>query len=77
MKELDVMCNNNLKELDVSDNFLTKLDVSINPELSYLDCSRNQLIELDIKNNPALKDMRCDCKLTQVDREYEDYEMDI
>ena len=61
----------------MSDNFLTKLDVSINPELSYLDCSCNQLIELDIRNNPALKDMRCDCELTQVDREYEDYEMDI
>ena len=40
-----------LKELNCRDNQLTELDVSNNSELKSLDCRENQLTELDVSNN--------------------------
>ena len=58
----------NLKKLYCSENQLTELDVSQNKELEYLDCVGNQLTELDVSQNPALKDLYCsENQLTELD----------
>jgi len=62
--------NNNLSELDISNNTaltfiacgsnkLSELDVSNNTALTYLDCSDNNLSELDISNNTVLTELYC------------------
>ena len=58
----------NLEILLCSDNQLTELDVSQNTELTWLVCSRNQLTELDVSSNPILHDLSCSGnKLTKLD----------
>ena len=58
----------NLTKLKCSENQLTELDVSQNKELEYLDCVGNQLTELDVSQNPALKYLYCsDNQLTELD----------
>ena len=58
----------NLTKLKCSENQLTELDVSQNKELEYLDCVGNQLTELDVSQNPALKYLHCsDNQLTELD----------
>ena len=40
--------------------------------------NHNKLKELDVSNNPVLREIHCDCKnSTQVDRDYDNYEMEI
>ena len=46
-----------LTYLDCSDNNLTELDVSNNKELVTLLCTGNQLTELDVSNNPELAEV--------------------
>ena len=58
----------NLTKLKCSENQLTELDVSQNKKLVYLDCVGNQLTELDVSQNPALKYLYCsDNQLTELD----------
>ena len=58
----------NLKKLDCDDNQLTELDVSQNPALKYLNCSHNRLTSLDVSENPALWNLNCDDnQLTKLD----------
>ena len=46
--------------------------------LTDLNCNVNKLKELDVSNNPVLREIHCDCKnSTQVDRDYDNYEMEI
>ena len=49
----------NLQELYCAQNQLTELDVSENPELVVLSCSNNQLTELDVSKNEKLEQLFC------------------
>ena len=78
LKELDCS-NNQLSQLDVSnntllthlycyDNQLSQLDMSNNTQLTNLDCTLNQLSQLDMSNNTQLTDLDCSWNdLTQLD----------
>ena len=58
----------NLKNLTCYDNQLTELDVSQNKKLERLYCFRNQLTELDVSQNTALIELRCEHNpLTKLD----------
>ena len=46
-----------LESLGVHDNELTELDVSNNPLLTFIDAPGNKLTALDVSNNPALTDL--------------------
>ena len=59
LTELDVSNNSELKSLDCRDNQLTELDVSNNSELESLDCYENQLSALNVSNHQALKTLSC------------------
>ena len=50
----------NLEKLYCCNNQLTELDVSENTALVYLDCGQNQLTELDVRQNAALWRLYCD-----------------
>ena len=68
LKSLDLTNNMNLKELDCSQNNLTKLDISDNVNLEKLICSSNPLKSLDLRNNTNLEFLRCsDCQLSALD----------
>lgn len=68
LKSLDLTNNINLKELDCSQNNLTKLNLNKNINLEKLICSTNPLKSLDLKNNTNLKFLRCsDCQLSSLD----------
>ena len=54
LTELNLTCNNKLKELECAGNKLTELDLSQNRELRSINCSLNKLEDLDIANNEAL-----------------------
>lgn len=54
LTELNLTCNNKLKELECAGNKLTELDLSQNRELRSINCSLNNLEDLDITNNEAL-----------------------
>ncbi|MBR3917184.1 MAG: leucine-rich repeat domain-containing protein, partial [Clostridia bacterium] len=64
--------NNNLKNLDISNNTalttlfceyteLTSLNISNNTSLKKLYCSHSNLETLDVSNNTELVDLYCDC----------------
>ena len=58
----------NLTKLKCSENQLTELDVSQNKKLVYLDCVGNQLTELDVSQNKKLKELHCSAnQLTELD----------
>ena len=58
----------NLKELDCSQNKLTKLNVSDCPQLKTLDCSLNELEHLNLTNLEQLEEFACnDNNLTNLD----------
>ena len=59
LTELDVSNNSELKSLDCRENQLTELDVSNNSELESLDCYENQLSALNVSNHQALKTLSC------------------
>ena len=53
-----------LIDLDCSNNQISNIDVSNNTALTYLTCRNNQLTSLDVSNNTALTHL--DCKLNQL-----------
>ena len=58
----------NLKTLLCYNNQLTELDVSQNKKLERLYCFKNQLTELDVSQNTALIELRCEHNpLTKLD----------
>ena len=58
----------NLKTLLCYNNQLTELDVSQNKKLERLYCFKNQLTELDVSQNTALIELRCEYNpLTKLD----------
>ena len=59
LKELNVSQNTALKKLICSTNSLKELDLSQNTALQTLDCSNNPLTELDVRQNPALQSLDC------------------
>lgn len=59
LKELDVSQNLQLELLRCTGNQLTTLDVSRNTELTDLLCSGNQLTELDVSNSLRLFQLNC------------------
>lgn len=71
--------NNNLPEIDISNNIglytlccecnqLTSLDVTNNTALTYLYCDSNSLTSLDLSTNTALYDLSCNSnQLTSLD----------
>jgi len=59
LSELDVSQNKELYDLWCSNNQLSELDVSNNEVLIHLDCSNNQLSELDVSNNEVLIYLDC------------------
>ena len=68
LTELDVSENKALKELNCAGNQLTKLDVSDNTALTELCCSRNPLRKLDVRDNTALTELCCiGNQLTELD----------
>ena len=54
LTELDVTQNIHLTILDCRNNDLSELDLSQNAELEYLQCKINDLDSLDLTNNPLL-----------------------
>jgi len=54
LTQIDLSNNTNLTELRISQNQLTSLDVSQNPLLTSLYVSNNQLTSLDVSQNPLL-----------------------
>ena len=68
LAELDVSQNTGLLTLSCYENNLTSLDVSQNTKLEELLCGKNQLTELDVRNNTALWCLSCyENKLTSLD----------
>lgn len=59
LTNLDVSQNFNLEFLWCFTNQLTSLDVSNNINLDFLWCSMNQITSLDLSNNPGLKSLFC------------------
>ncbi len=59
LTNLDVSNNTSLTRLDCYDNDLTNLDVSKNTALKVLLCGFNQLTNLDVSLNVALEDLYC------------------
>ena len=59
LTELDVSENKELKVLSCGTNQLSSLDVSQNPALTGLNCSENHLTSLDVSQNPALENLNC------------------
>ena len=49
----------NITHFYCNNNNLTNLDVSNNTALTYLDCYSNQLTSLDVRNNTALTQLDC------------------
>ena len=59
LTELDVSNNAALTTLECYNNQLTHLDISNNTALTYLNCYNNQLTSLDVSNNTALTLLIC------------------
>ena len=60
LKELDVSQNTELTYLDCELNQLKELNVRLNTELTKLYCDDNQLKELDISRNTKLTYLNCE-----------------
>ena len=68
LTNLDVSQNIALKTLNCSNNQLAHLDISKNTTLQILECNNNQLKNLDIRQNIALQTLYCySNQLTQLD----------
>lgn len=68
LTELDLSENTELTILNCIGNKLVKLDVSKNKKLSIIECSNNLLAEIDISQNTALIELGChDNLLTKLD----------
>ena len=68
LTELDISENTELRELYCANNELIELDVSKNLMLNLLYCSYNKLTELDISENTALREIYCyNNELTEID----------
>ena len=68
LTELDVTQNTKLTELRCSNNELTELDVSKNTALTNLDCYNTALTALDVTQNTALTNLDCSRNaLTELD----------
>ena len=59
LTELDVSNNTELKWLECNNNQLAELNVSNNTALTRLDCSFNSLTKLNVSNDAALEDLNC------------------
>ena len=59
LTELDVTQNTALTDLNCSENELTELDVTKNTELEHLWCNDNALTALDVSKNTALTRLDC------------------
>ena len=58
----------NLKNLNCPNNNITELDLSNNPNLTSLHCYNNNLSKLDLSNNAALEFLYChDNNITELD----------
>lgn len=68
LTNLDVSNNTELTSLDCINNKLTKLDISKNTKLTYLNCNGNKLTKLDISKNTKLTGLDCSSnQLTNLD----------
>lgn len=68
LTELDVSNNKKLRIFDCAGNQLTKLDVKENTALTHLTCTDNYLTELDVSRNTALEYLFCnENRLTSLD----------
>lgn len=68
LTELDVSNNKKLRIFDCAGNQLTKLDVTENTALTHLTCTDNNLTELDVSKNTALDHLFCnENQLTSLD----------
>ena len=68
LAEINVSNNPLLAELNCYRNALTTLDVTKNPQLQILNCSFNTISELNLSNNKILKEIGCcDNKITAID----------
>ena len=66
--ELDLSNNPNLTSLHCYNNNLSKLDLSNNAALEFLYCHDNNITELDLSNNAALQFLSChDNNITELD----------
>lgn len=65
LAELDVSNNKKLRIFDCAGNQLTKLDVTENTALTHLTCTDNNLTELDISKNTALVRLEFDNNLVE------------
>lgn len=59
LTELDVTHNQDLEELDCSQNRLKSLDVSQNKNLRVLYCTKNSLTNIDVSHNLMLEELIC------------------
>jgi Leucine-rich repeat (LRR) protein len=59
LSNLDISNNVNLIYLDCENNQLSNIDISNNVNLTYLHCSNNQLTNIDISNNVNLTYLTC------------------
>lgn len=59
LTEIDVSQNINLTDLFCSNNVLSELDISNNPKLEILKCYFNTIEILDVSNNPTLEFLHC------------------
>ncbi|MGB4654680.1 MAG: hypothetical protein WBH98_04530 [Bacteroidales bacterium] len=60
--DLDVSENPLLIDLNCNNNDLTSLDVSKNTALEALGCRSNKIASLDLSENQALEELLCGCK---------------
>ncbi len=68
LTELDLSQNTNLRELSCLENQLTNLDLSQNLMLEGLDCGNNPLGNIDLSQNLTLKFLEISsCQLTTID----------
>ena len=59
LTQLDVSDNTDLSFLECHNNQLTQLDISKNTDLVRLFCYNNQLIQLDVSKNTKLSFLEC------------------
>ena len=68
LTELDVSQNTALEKLDCSTNQLASLNLSKNAKLKYLYCNQNELTSLDVSKNTGLDLLNCNRnRLTSLD----------
>lgn len=63
IKYLDISANTALERLDCYNNNLEELNLSENTNLKYINCCKNILKSINVKNNKALEEMYLDNNL--------------